>query len=117
MTWSIGFDDSWQRDIGYGVPAYCDYPSCNNEIHRGLGYVCGSEPYGGDRGCGLFFCSEHIGCNSLCDHCNAQTGDTHGPKRDHPTWINHKLTHESWAQWRSENPDDVSRLEREAAGG
>lgn len=21
MSWSIGYDEKWQRDIGYGVPA------------------------------------------------------------------------------------------------
>lgn len=26
MGWSIGYDDKWFRDIGYGVPAYCDHP-------------------------------------------------------------------------------------------
>ena len=26
MGWSIGFDSKWNRDIGYGVPATCDYP-------------------------------------------------------------------------------------------
>ena len=28
MGWSIGYDEKWQRDIGYGVPAICDYPGC-----------------------------------------------------------------------------------------
>ena len=50
MGWSIGYDSNWDRDIGYGVPAYCDHPDCNEEIDRGLSYVCGGEPYGGDRG-------------------------------------------------------------------
>src|SRR4051812_7048849 len=26
MGWSIGYDSNWQRDIGYGVPAFCDHP-------------------------------------------------------------------------------------------
>ncbi|HEV7521417.1 MAG TPA: hypothetical protein VGP89_09990, partial [Candidatus Angelobacter sp.] len=61
MGWSLGFDSNWQRDIGYGVPAYCDHPKCNKKIDRGLSYVCGGEPYGGELGCGLYFCSEHLG--------------------------------------------------------
>ena len=36
MSWSIGYDDNWDRDIGYGVPAYCDHPGCNEEIDRGF---------------------------------------------------------------------------------
>jgi hypothetical protein len=60
MGWMIGYDDRWGRDIGYGVPAACDHPGCDVEIDRGLGYVCGGEPYGGEMGCGLFFCSEHL---------------------------------------------------------
>lgn len=60
MGWSLGYDDRWKRDIGYGVPAYCDQPGCTEEIHRGLAYVCGSHPFGGDRGCGLYFCGSHM---------------------------------------------------------
>ena len=56
MSWSIGFDSNWNRDIGYGVPAYCDNPKCNKEIDRGLSYVCGGEAFGGEKGCGLYFC-------------------------------------------------------------
>jgi hypothetical protein len=59
MGWSIGWDGTWKRDIGYGVPAYCDHPECSAEIDRGLSYVCGGDPYGGEHGCGLFFCGKH----------------------------------------------------------
>lgn len=55
MGWSIGFDSNWGQDIGYGVPSTCDHPDCDAEINRGLSYVCGGEPYGGDEGCGLYF--------------------------------------------------------------
>jgi hypothetical protein len=44
MGWSIGYDENWKRDIGYGVPAVCDHPKCNKIINRGLSYVCGGEP-------------------------------------------------------------------------
>lgn len=98
MSWSIGFDDHWQRDIGYGVPAFCDYPSCEREIDRGLSYVCGGEPYGGEDGCGLYFCGEHGG-GSLCGRCIANQ-DPFVPKPDHPEWIAHKSTDPSWETWR-----------------
>lgn len=103
MSWSVGYDDHWKRDIGYGVPAYCDHPDCNEEIDRGLGYVCGSEPYGGDKGCGLYFCSNHAaGYKHRCDRCQKNKSPFQ-PKPDHTTWINHKMTHESWKEWRNEN--------------
>ena len=44
MGWAVGFDNNWNRDIGYGVPAICDFPGCGEEIDRGLGYVCGGGP-------------------------------------------------------------------------
>lgn len=28
MSWVIGFDSNWNRDIGYGVLAFCDHPGC-----------------------------------------------------------------------------------------
>lgn len=117
MGWSIGEHNG--RDIGYGVPAKCDYPGCDADIDRGLGYVCGGEPYGGEHGCGLFFCDEHLSIAGdrkqnapLCKRC------LHGkapfePTPDVPEWINHKLTDPSWAQWRAENADWVeAQLEK-----
>src|SRR5690606_23075125 len=53
MGWAVGYDSNWNRDIGYGVPTTCDHPGCNEKIDRGLSYVCGDEPYGGEHGCGL----------------------------------------------------------------
>lgn len=104
MGWSLGFDHSWNRDIGYSVTAYCDHPDCNIEIDRGLSYVCGGDPYGGDFGCGLFFCDEHlqhvitltgennekleVGCQ-LCERC-AENQDPFEAKQDHPEWIREK---------------------------
>ena len=109
MGWSIGYDGNWQRDIGYGVPAYCDHPKCNAEIDRGLAYVCGGEPYGGDRGCGLYFCNEH-GAGWLCPRCRAYKPPYKRLKPDHPRWIAHRLTDESWAEWRAENPEAVAAM-------
>ena len=121
MGWSIGFDDKWMRDIGYGVPAVCDHPDCNKEIDRGLSYVCGGEPYGGDHGCGLFFCNEHLYYTpgekdhiQQCERCSRNVLPF-VPKPDVPEWINWKLTDDSWEQWRKDNPLEVLRLEQELA--
>ena len=114
MGWSIGYDNNWKRDIGYGVPAFCDHPGCNAEIDRGLGFVCGGEPQGGEHGCGLFVCGEHqhanSKCSQLCQHCADRRRKALTPSQDHPDWINHKLTDASWQRWRDENPDEVTRL-------
>lgn len=59
MSWAVGYDFNWRRDVGYGVVAYCDYPGCVEEIDRGLANVCGAEPFGGKAGCGLYFCHQH----------------------------------------------------------
>jgi len=99
MGWSIGHDSKWDRDIGYGVPATCDHPECDEEIDRGLGYVCGGEPRGGENGCGLYFCSKHLGVMELCDQCfnNDQPFEK---TPDVFIWVNHKMTDESWETWR-----------------
>lgn len=134
MGWSIGFDPAWNRDIGYGVPAQCDHPDCDTGIDRGLSYVCGGAPYGGDYGCGLYFCETHLAyaytedgeddllvdgkpLPHLCERCIKmhQEGEDSKvqpftPKPDVPEWINWKLTDESWQQWRDENPERVARL-------
>lgn len=118
MSWAVAFDDNWHRDVGYGVPAYCDHPKCDAEIHRGLSYVCGGEPFGGEHGCGLHFCGSHLRHRSPrgedrivqnCPRCMAYKSP-YKPKPDHPTWIYHKLSDESWEQWRQENPNEVALL-------
>ena len=108
MGWAVGFDSHWNRDIGYGVPAWCDYPYCNELIDRGLANVCGSEPYGGEQGCGLHFCAEHLSLGRskhapfLCTKCFYYK-QPYKPKPDHPDWIKWKMTDDSWAKWREEN--------------
>lgn len=114
MSWSIGFDSNWNRDIGYGVPCICDHPGCNKEINRGLSYVCGGEPYGGEEGCGLYFCSEHLVFSDnhercVCRAC-ANGAIPYDPKPDTQEWLRWKLRDESWQQWREENPDEVQRI-------
>lgn len=109
MGWSIGFDETWNRDIGYGVVAYCDHPKCNKVIDRGLAYVCGGGPYGqaghegGRDGCGLYFCSDHLGYNSHCPKCRRYDKNPYKQKPEHPEWIKWKMTDASWAEWRAEN--------------
>lgn len=120
MGWSIGYDEDWKRDIGYGVPAVCDHPKCNADIDRGLSYVCGSEPYGGEHGCGLHFCEEHrdyvrIGVGNdarfvqLCERCRDDQ-DPFEKKPDTREWVEWKLKDESWEQWRKENPTEVAEM-------
>jgi hypothetical protein len=121
MGWAIGFDPQWNRDIGYGVPAECDHPDCKEQIDRGLWYVCGGEPYGGEHGCGLFFCGEHLFMSLheedpaafLCERCadwhsldedeqDARSFVSFDPKPDVEEWAYHKATDPSWATWRAE---------------
>lgn len=128
MGWSIGYDEKWKRDIGYGVPAVCDQPDCGESIDRGLSFVCGGEPYGGEYGCGLYFCGQHLlgEVESLpavgesqtypvpvCDRCEV-AAEPYEPTGDVAVWIAHKLTDKSWARWRAENPDEVARLRANA---
>lgn len=40
---------------GYG------HEGCETVIDRGMAYMCGDNPHGGDEdSCGLFFCYEHL---------------------------------------------------------
>lgn len=110
MGWSVGYDENHKRDVGYGVPAYCDQPGCQAEIDRGLAHTCGGEPYGGSEGCGLHFCRTHLYFSpQVCEQCH-QGGKPFEAKADHPEWMHWKLTDESWQQWREENPEEVAKL-------
>jgi len=105
VSWSIGWDTQWKRDIGYGVPAYCDFPRCDAEIDRGLSYVCGHEPYGGEVGCGLYFCDKHRNYlrkgKTVCSRCGNYR-PAFNLKPEHPRWLQFKATDPSWAEWRAE---------------
>ena len=122
MGWQVGFDSTWNRDIGYGVPATCDRPDCGEAIDRGLGYVCGSEPYGGEHGCGLYFCGAHLVSGRtasasslhaddrwLCERCLVGKA-SFDPTPDTAEWAHWKLTDESWAEWRRQNPGETERI-------
>lgn len=116
MGWSIGYDEQWKRDVGYGVPAHCDQPDCIEEIDRGISHVCGGQIFGGDTGCGLYFCGKHLhGANQRCERC-AKRRKPFAPKPDHPDWMRWKLDDESWAIWREENPEAVAVM-RKVLGG
>jgi hypothetical protein len=131
MGWAVGWDPKWQRDIGYGVPSTCDQPGCDEKIDRGLGYVCGGDPMGGEHGCGLYFCCELVTVPfvdgiavdeiaddfneddaewvEVCERCskNEQAFD---PKPDTDEWLDWKLTDGSWQRWRDENPVEVAKI-------
>lgn len=105
MSWAVGWDYKLRRDIGYGVPAVCDDPSCEKKIDRGLAYCCGGEPFGGETGCGLHFCGSHLWMargTQVCRRCKSYR-KPYAPKPDTAEWIAHKLTDPSWAEWRAEN--------------
>jgi hypothetical protein len=102
MGWAVGYDERWKRDIGYGVPSICDHPKCGKRIDRGLSYVCGGDLYGGDNGCGLYFCEKHlffteIGNAQVCERC-CDGKKPFKPTLDLPLWTNFKLIDPSWAK-------------------
>ena len=109
MYWAIGYDENWNRDIGFDVPAICDHPECITAINRGIPHVCGGEPYGGDSGCGLYFCEKHLEKKSLdtdeppvplCTQCCSDLAPF-TPKSDTEEWTNYKQTSNYWAGWRT----------------
>ena len=117
MGWAVGWDAKTNRWRGYGVPAYCEDPGCTEEINRGLSYACG-----GLGGCGRFFCEDHLyyDCPEDRDCGKDHSGDNEAVckrcldglypyplKPEHPKWVEHILTDDSWAQWRSEEPETV----------
>lgn len=117
MSWAVGYDSNWHRDIGYGVPATCDRPGCGAAIDRGLACVCGGMPYGGEKGCGLYFCGEHLtGTRQVdghsvwvCGRCD-KNRKPYDPTPDTREWLEWKLADESWGPWREENPEAVAAM-------
>ena len=79
MGWGFCGEDSYGREMGYGIVAQCDEKGCLALIDRGLGYVCGDMHEGGDHGCGGYFCSEHLMYTSrrrgqFCKRCARRSG-------------------------------------------
>ncbi len=104
---------------GYGVPAVCEHPKCNEEIDRGISYACGGEPFS-EYGCDRYFCGEHrvyhcfnVGrgreCVEVCERC-AKKRDSFPYKPEHPDWVKHLLTDVSWKKWRKNNSKKVKEL-------
>jgi len=79
-----------------------------------LSHVCGMiNTDGEDRGCGLHSvlttCLDSRSSDSFVNAAtHAQTPFARKP--DLAEWSNHKLTDQSWAQWRAENPDRSNRF-------
>lgn len=103
------------RDCGYSVPAPCDSPDCDEKIDRGLAYVCGTMPGGGEGGCGLYFCPNHGGgySDTLCTRCENHQ-PPYEPRPDIQAWIDWKMTDDSWAGWRAEHPEWVAEHTHDA---
>lgn len=115
MGWAYGFVNG--RDVGYGVPAVCDKPDCDEKIDRGLAYLCG-DMHGDEFGCGLYFCSRHLMYRrpkeldhsvQKCPRCYLYKSP-YEPKSDIEEWVFWKLNDASWEQWRESNPDEVAHL-------
>jgi hypothetical protein len=48
------------EDGGYAVHTTCDDDTCPERIDRGLAYLCGPAPGGGEDSCGGYFCGAHL---------------------------------------------------------
>lgn len=117
MGYAVYFDNSQGRWAGYGVPAECDHPDCHTMIDHGLGCKCetitvytidkdtGEETEDEAEGCGLFFCEDHLYLSCQDIHF------AFAAKPDHPAWMLHMLTDESWGEWRHNEPAEVARFE------
>lgn len=82
MGWSGPMPNAQGRMVGYAVEAVCDDPACEEEIDRGLAFVCGSMHDGGEHGCGGYFCFSHLyyvkvngEMVQLCKRCRDLTPD------------------------------------------
>ena len=72
MSWADCGTDERGRRIGYAFKAQCDYPGCKRRVNRGLSHVCGGMHGGEGKGCGDYFCWEHLyysGGTQLCGKC------------------------------------------------
>jgi len=131
MGYSVYYSIENNRFQGYGVPAYCDHPDCTNEIDRGISYVCCGDQLH-TNSCGGYYCQDHehlclilleedfegltsdeISENFDLDECPEFDEDgyfyqcKHKPiqHKEHPEWVEHMSTDESWNVWRNENKE------------
>ena len=117
MNWAVGWDSEHRRHRGYGVPAYCDAwaAGCRVEIDRGFGYVCEGttcdrEGEDGEDGLGCWDLDDLEKNLFLCDEHTCADVDEDNLPPEHPDWVQHLLTDESWQQWRAENPERVAAM-------
>lgn len=91
MGWGYGINLEG-REVGYTVSATCDDAGCLAKIDRGLAYACGDMHDGGDWGCGLYFCGNHLlfgGPVQLCAACLARHSKL--PECDSDRCVAHEL--------------------------
>ncbi len=93
VYWTNG---RWQ---GYGIPAYCDYPGCKEEIDRGMGYAHDKE----EMPSSVFCCKKHQ---------EEKLNSFEVEEKEHPEWLNHILTDESWEKWRNEAPEMIEKYKK-----
>ena len=63
---------------GYSVPDVCNKEGCEEEINRGLAYLCGRSPYVDSDNCAGYFCANHLVFTSQgqrCQECAALVPD------------------------------------------
>lgn len=48
-------------------------------------------------------------CVEVCERCDKRKSPF-PYKPEHPEWVEHLLTDESWAEWRKKNPEEVELL-------
>lgn len=118
MGYAVYWLSTQQRFGGYGVPCRCEHPDCNEKIDRGLAHVCGNEPEGYGRGCGLYFCGKHLFLTArrgqLCERCEKRRKPFE-QKPDTREWMRHMMRDKSWKQWRDENPKLVAHIKEQLA--
>lgn len=95
----MGYQVYWanNRFQGYEVTAYCDYPGCTIEIDRGIAYsnYDGTPPK-------VFCCTKHR--DEPFNYLEMVIEN-----KEHPDWLHHVLTDETWENWRKENPKLVEK--------
>lgn len=114
MSYALGWDDTYQRWKGYGVPCECEQPDCKAEIDRGYSHIC--------HFCGMYFCDDHIYCgyckncydSVLDDELEVKDGATSEPfplKPELEKWLHHIETDATWKKWREseEGRNDLAR--------
>ncbi|MFD7867981.1 hypothetical protein [Streptomyces sp. NPDC059783] len=49
-----------KTQVGYGVSATCEHPTCIEQIDRGLAHLCGETHGDTENGCGGYYCDIHL---------------------------------------------------------